>query len=167
MRKLDRLISRAEEVLIGLLILSASFILFANVIARYVFNDGFSWAEELVRYQIVWMVLLGASVAARQGIHIGIDILRRFSPPLMAKWIELLVHAVSIAFCLFLVVYGFQLTEQTHRFGQVSSALQAPMWIVQLAIPVGALLMGIRFTQHFFRTLLGREQASAHLDQIG
>ena len=104
MRKLDRLISRAEEVLIGLLILSASFILFANVIARYVFNDGFSWAEELVRYQIVWMVLLGASVAARQGIHIGIDILRRFSPPLMAKWIELLVHAVSIAFCLFLVV---------------------------------------------------------------
>ncbi|MDN7131075.1 TRAP transporter small permease [Halomonas sp. MC140] len=167
MRKLDWLLSRAEEVSIGLLILSASFILFANVIARYVFNDGFSWAEELVRYQIVWMVLLGASVAARQGIHIGIDILRRFSPPSVAKSIVLLVHAVSIVFCFFLVFYGIQLTEQTHRFGQVSSALQAPMWIIQLAIPVGAFLMGLRFTQHFFQTLLGREQSAAHLDKIG
>ena len=55
MRKLDALLSRGEEILIGLLILSASLILFANVIARYVFNDGFSWAEELVRYQIVWL----------------------------------------------------------------------------------------------------------------
>lgn len=167
MRKLDAVISRAEEILIGLLILSASVILFANVIARYVFNDGFSWAEELVRYEIVWMVLLGASVAARQGIHIGVDIMRRFSPPPMAKAVTLLVHAISIAFCVFLVVYGVQLTEQTHRFGQVSSALQAPMWAIQLAIPVGGLLMGIRFTQHFFRTLFDREQGPVHLDQIG
>ncbi|UYG00643.1 MULTISPECIES: TRAP transporter small permease [unclassified Halomonas] len=167
MRKLDAWLSRSEEVVIGLLILSAALILFANVVARYVFNFGFSWAEELVRYQIVWMVLLGASVAARQGIHIGIDILRRFSPPPIARALELLVHAISIGFCAFLVFYGIELTEQTHRFGQVSSALQAPMWVVQLAIPVGALLMGIRFTQHFFRALLGRRQASAHLDQIG
>ncbi|WP_447527904.1 TRAP transporter small permease [Vreelandella sp. TE19] len=167
MRKLDAWLSRSEEVVIGLLIFSAALILFANVVARYVFNDGFSWAEELVRYQIVWMVLLGASVAARQGIHIGIDILRRFSPPPIARGLELLVHAISIGFCAFLVFYGFQLTEQTHRFGQVSSALQAPMWVVQLAIPVGALLMGIRFTQHFFRVLLGRRQADTHLDQIG
>ncbi|WP_251975731.1 TRAP transporter small permease [Salinicola avicenniae] len=167
MRKLDLLISRAEEGLVGLLILSASLVLFANVIARYVFNDGFSWAEELVRYQIVWMVMLGASVAARQGIHIGVDILRRFTPPTIAKVIELLVHGISVGFCLFLVVYGVQLTEQTHRFGQLSSALQAPMWVIQLAIPVGGLLMGIRFAQHFFRTLLGREQSSAQLGQVG
>ncbi|MCB8887941.1 TRAP transporter small permease [Vreelandella malpeensis] len=167
MRKLDALISRSEEVVIGLLILSASLILFANVVARYVFNDGFSWAEELVRYQIVWMVLLGASVAARQGIHIGVDILRRFSPAPVAKALTLLVHGLSIVFCAFLVFYGIELTEQTHRFGQVSSALQAPMWVVQLAIPVGALLMGLRFTQHFLRTLRDREQGSARLDRIG
>lgn len=167
MRKLDLLISRAEEGLVGLLILSASLVLFANVIARYVFNDGFSWAEEFVRYQIIWMVMLGASVAARQGIHIGVDILRRFTPPTMAKVIALLVHGISVGFCIFLVVYGVQLTEQTHRFGQLSSALQAPMWVIQLAIPVGGLLMGIRFAQHFFRTLLGRERASAQLGQVG
>jgi C4-dicarboxylate transporter DctQ subunit len=34
----------------------------------------------VVRYQIVWMVFLGGSVAARQGIHIGIDILVQTAP---------------------------------------------------------------------------------------
>src|SRR5690606_19073778 len=158
MRKLDLFVSRSEEILIGVLILTASVILFANVVARYVFNAGFPWAEELVRYQIVWMVFLGASVAARQGIHIGVDILIKLSPPPLAKLIELVVHAIAVVFCGFLVFYGAQLIEQTFAFGQVSPALQLPMWLVQLAIPVGAALMGIRFAQQFFRTLLGREQ---------
>jgi len=167
MRKLDFFVSRSEEILIGLLILVASVILFTNVVARYVFNAGFPWAEELVRYQIVWMVFLGASVAARQGIHIGVDILLKFSPPPLAKLIELAVHAIAVVFCGFLVFYGVQLVEQTQAFGQASPALQMPMWLVQLAIPVGAALMAIRFTQQFFRTLLGRAQEPVHLEQIG
>lgn len=167
MRKLDLFVSRSEEILIGVLILTASVILFANVLARYVFNSGFPWAEELVRYQIVWMVFLGASVAARQGIHIGVDILLKLSPPPLARVIDLLIHAVSIAFCAFLVFYGAELIEQTRAFGQVSPAMQMPMWLVQLAIPVGAALMGVRFAQHFVRTLLGRQQEAAHVEQIG
>ncbi|MDX5362562.1 MAG: TRAP transporter small permease [Pseudazoarcus pumilus] len=167
MRKLDMLVSRSEEVLIGVLILAASVILFANVVARYVFNAGFPWAEELVRYQIVWMVFLGASVAARQGIHIGVDILLKLSPPPLARLIDLLIHVVSITFCGFLVFYGAELIVQTRAFGQVSPAMQMPMWLVQLAIPVGAALMALRFAQHFVRTLLGRKQEAVHLEQIG
>src|SRR5690606_39279634 len=105
MRKLDLFVSRSEEILIGVLILTASVILFANVVARYVFNSGFPWAEELVRYQVVWMVFLGASVAARQGIHIGVDILLTLSPPPRARVLDLPILAVSLAFCAFLVFY--------------------------------------------------------------
>lgn len=167
MRKLDLLVSRSEEVLIGTLILSASVILFANVIARYFFNLGLPWAEELVRYQIVWMVFLGASVAARQGIHIGVDILMKISPAPVARLIDLTIHAIAVVFCGFLVFYGAELIAQTRAFGQISPAMQVPMWLVQLAIPVGSALMGVRFAQQFFRTLLGREQEAVHLEQIG
>lgn len=167
MRKLDLLVSRSEEVLIGVLILAASVILFANVVARYVFNAGFPWAEELVRYQIVWMVFLGASVAARQGIHIGVDLLIKSTPPALSRAIQLLVHAIAIVFCGFLVFYGAELILQTRAFGQVSPAMQLPMWLVQLAIPVGAALMGVRFTQQFFRTAPGRDSNAVHLEQLG
>lgn len=167
MIKINWLISRSEEILIGVLILVASTILFANVVARYVFNAGFPWAEELVRYEIVWMVFLGASVAAREGIHIGVDIIAKFSPPTVSKLIVLSIHLISIIFSLLLVFYGADLISQTRMFGQVSPALQVPMWIVQLAIPVGGALMALRFTQQFFKTLLNTEQQDAHIEHIG
>ena len=156
MGKLEKLLSHFEEILIGSFILSASIILFANVVARYVFNLGFAWAEELVRYQIVWMVFIGASLAARQGIHIGVDILVKMAPRRLAKLITLVINAISVVFCVVVLYYGAELTMQAKEFGQVSAALQVPMWVVQLAIPMGAGLMAIRFTQNFYRTLFDR-----------
>ncbi len=167
MKKLNWLISRSEEVLIGLLILSASVILFANVVARYVFNLGFPWAEELVRYEIVWMVFLGGSVAAREGIHIGVDIIVKFAPPTISKLVKLCIHSVSIVFCVLVVFYGVELISQTKMFGQVSPAMQVPMWLVQLAIPIGAGLMAIRFTQHWLHTFCNQSNAPTNLENIG
>jgi C4-dicarboxylate transporter DctQ subunit len=153
MQKTKIYLSRLEEILIGLLIASASIILFANVIARYVLNSGIPWADEIVRYQIVWMVFLGGSVAARQGSHIGIDILVQMAPAEIGRVIRLAIHAVSVLFCCVLVYYGIELTAQSRAYGQVSTALQAPMWLFQLAIPVGGALMAVRFGQQFFSVL--------------
>jgi len=166
MQKTEIYLSRLEEILIGLLIASASVILFANVVARYVLNSGIPWADEVVRYQIVWMVFLGGSVAARKGIHIGVDIVVKMAPPKIGRFILLIIHAIVIFFCGVLVYFGAELTAQTREFGQVSTALQAPMWIFQLAIPVGSALMAIRFGQQFFSVLLSEAQA-AHIEQIG
>lgn len=166
MGKVEKLLSRLEEILIGSLILVASLILFVNVVARYVFNLGLPWAEELVRYQIVWMVFVGASVAARQGIHIGVDILVKMAPSSVAKLITLAINAIAVAFCGVLVFYGAELTMQAKEFGQVSAALQVPIWVVQLAIPVGSALMGFRFAQHFYRTLFN-ESRETQLEFIG
>lgn len=167
MSRFNWLVSRAEEIIIGTLIFLASLILFSNVVARYLFNAGFPWAEEVVRYQIVWMVFLGASVAAREGIHIGVDILAKFSPPSVAKLIRLLVNLISVVFALMLVFFGADLISQTRMFGQVSPALQVPMWLVQLAIPVGGGLMAIRFAQAFVAELFGNQQQEQQLENIG
>ena len=66
LRTLDAALARAGEVLIGVLLLAASLLLFADVVARYGFNDAFSWAEELTRYAIVWMVFVGTPRGARK-----------------------------------------------------------------------------------------------------
>lgn len=118
----------------GALLASASVILFANVVARYVFNWSVPWAEELVRYGIIWMVFIGGSVAARKGIHIGIDILATFSPPKIRTVLHLMINAISLLFCLFITVAGFDLISQAKMFGQLAPALQVPIWIIQLAI---------------------------------
>jgi C4-dicarboxylate transporter DctQ subunit len=147
LQRINKLSHFLEEILIGCLLASASLILFANVVARYVFNWGVPWAEELVRYEIIWMVFIGGSVAARKGIHIGIDILATFSPPKIQTVIHLVINAISLLFCVFLTVMGFDLISQAKMFGQVAPALQVPIWIVQMAIPIGGSLMALRFLQ--------------------
>jgi C4-dicarboxylate transporter DctQ subunit len=149
LQRINKLSHFLEEILIGGLLASASLILFANVVARYVFNWGVPWAEELVRYEIIWMVFIGGSVAVRKGIHIGIDILATVSPPKTQTVIHLVINAISLLFCVFLTVIGFDLISQTKMSGQVAPALQVPIWIVQMAIPIpiGGSLMALRFLQ--------------------
>jgi len=141
-------------------------ILFANVVARYIFNWGVPWADELVRYEIVWMVFIGGSVAARMGIHIGIDILATFSPKQIRPVILLVINAISLTFCLFLVIMGSDLVAQTKMFGQVTPALQIPMWVVQMAIPVGGALMALRFFQRLIVTWRN-DSGEATVENIG
>ena len=164
--KLDVALSKAEEFLLGVLLTTASLVLFANVVARYVFNWGFPWAEELVRYEIIWMVFLGGSIAARQGLHIGVDLLVRFAPAPLKKPINLLINFISLTFCVLVLYYGASLISQTKMFGQVSPALQVPMWMVQMAIPLGAGLMALRFAQQIWHLIVG-EKIESHLESIG
>ncbi len=162
MRTLDAALTRAEEAAIGVLLLVASFVLFANVVARYGFNHGFPWAEELTRYAIVWMVFIGASLAASRGAHISVDVLWRLvgdrpARRILAIGVDLLCVLLSLA----MVVFGWDLVAQAREFGQVTPSLQVPLWAVQLAVPVGGGLMALRFGQRLVAELVGRAPATA------
>ncbi|MGK0282465.1 MAG: C4-dicarboxylate transporter DctQ subunit [Patiriisocius sp.] len=168
LQRINKLSHFLEEILIGGLLASASLILFANVVARYVFNWGVPWAEELVRYEIIWMVFIGGSVAVRKGIHIGIDILATVSPPKTQTVIHLVINAISLLFCVFLTVIGFDHISQIKMSGQVAPALQVPIWIVQMAIPIpiGGSLMALRFLQRLIS--VWRDGVSdAQLEDLG
>lgn len=155
LQRLDRILCWVEEVFIATLLITASAILFTNVVARYLFNAGFVWAEELVRYEIIWMVFIGGSVAVRKGIHIGVEAVVLALPMGGARVLRVAVSLICIAFCLVLMIYGAQLAEQTQAFGQKTSAMQAPVWVIQLAIPLGAGLMCLRFSQGLWNEIFG------------
>lgn len=164
-KQLDTLLSRAEEAFIALMLGSASLILFCNVVARYVFNTGVVWAEEVVRYQIIWLVFIGASVAARKQIHIGVEALLHVLPAPFERAVHIVVGIGCILFCVVLAYYGIDLVHQTRMFGQKTPAMQAPTWIIQLAIPVGAGLMALRFAQNLWAQIVG-VQARAETEML-
>lgn len=158
LERLDRGLSMAEDFFISVMLITASVILFVNVVGRYVFNYGFVWAEELVRYEIIWLVFVGGSVAARKGIHIGVEALVHTLPSVVQKWVNGAVLILCIGFCAVLAFYGWELVAQTRLFNQRTPAMQFPFWLMQLAIPVGAVLMGLRFTQSFALAMVGAER---------
>lgn len=164
--RVDAWLARAEEFFIAALLLIASALLFSNVVARYVFDTAVLGAEELVRYMIVWLVFVGGSVAARKGIHIGIDAFLKLAGKRVRRVISIVVLVICIGFCAALAYYGAHLVADTYQYGQRSSALRLPFWIAQAAIPVGAALMALRFLQRLVSLLRAREERS-DLEMIG
>lgn len=70
---LGRGVNALEETLIAAILGAMTLITFANVVARYVFNDNILWALEATAFLFAWLVLLGASYAMKVSAHLGVD----------------------------------------------------------------------------------------------
>src|SRR5215510_8690318 len=59
--------------MIGCLMLLAVSLNCANVVGRYVFLKPYVWAEEVMQFMHLWIVMLGATVLTSQGTHLKMD----------------------------------------------------------------------------------------------
>ena len=113
-----------------------------QVFTRYVVGIPSSFTDELARYLLIWVGILGAAYAAGRRIHVAIDILpSRLSPGAQAKLL-VFVNVVIIIFSLaVLVIGGSRLVYVTFLLKQNSPALQIPLGGVYTIIPVSGLLV--------------------------
>jgi len=138
-RGLDSLLRYFLAALMALLVVSVTW----QVLSRYLLDSPSSWTEELARFLLVWIGVLGASYAYRQKMHLGIDLLSQRLRGHSAFFLECLVNVVVIVFALsVMVVGGCRLVAMTWELNQVSPALGVPMAWVYAVVPVsGALIV--------------------------
>lgn len=148
--KLSRLLALFENTTVGVLIMYASIMLFTQIIARAVFNTSFSWAEESVRYAIIWMVFMASSIAFRNNAHISIDVIKQIIPKTLQKPFQVMICMICLITTFLLAWFGWQLTSRMMMFGQLSSAMELPMYWFYLAIPVSSACMFIRICESLF-----------------
>ncbi len=130
-----------EKAIITVGLGTATLLLFANVVARYLFHTGFTWVLELVQYLFAWVVLIGAAYGFRAGTHLGIDIVVEKFSAKNQKRIALLALSLCLLFVGLVFWYSIQYTLRIREWGDLSLDLQIPQWIPYLAIPVGLGLM--------------------------
>jgi C4-dicarboxylate transporter DctQ subunit len=147
-KKIDKAITWFENTFLISGMLAVSAILFFNVVLRYVFSAGLSWAEELSRYIIIWMVTIGIGAAARENIHMRITALIDLTKnKKLHFWVNLFALVSGFIFSIFLIIFGIRLVISMIMNNQLSPAMELPLWIVYAAIPLGGLLMTYRLTQ--------------------
>lgn len=113
-----------------------------GVFTRYAIGSQASWSEELARFLLIWIGILGAAYASGQNMHLAIDLL---SPKLETKnriKLASFIHTMIIlfAFCV-LVIGGLRLIYITQVLGQISPALQIPMTVVYAVLPISGILV--------------------------
>ena len=113
-----------------------------QVATRFLLNDPSSFTEEIARYLLIWVGLLGGAYAVGKRIHLAIDLL-----PSMLDGRRKYVLELFIEFCIFvfaalvLVGGGAGLVWLTLDLGQTSAALQIPLGFFYLVLPLSGLLM--------------------------
>jgi TRAP-type C4-dicarboxylate transport system permease small subunit len=130
----------------------------ANVAARYVFRQPFSWAEEAMVYIMIAGVFWGGAAVAWQQVDIRIDAFINLATGRLRAFLQLLTTSISIVILCLLFQMSLRVTTQLYNFGQRNDALNMPVWIAHSAFASGIFLI-ILMT---IARLLAPEDAKPH-----
>ena len=102
----------------------------------------FESSEEIARFSMCWLAMLGSAVALRQGRHLGVRVLvERLPDGLYDKFLAPIIQLIMLAFFLLVVAKGWQFAMRGAY--QVSPAMELPMMYPYLCLPVGGVLMAL------------------------
>ncbi|MDL2271493.1 TRAP transporter small permease [Desulfovibrio sp. OttesenSCG-928-I05] len=153
-KKIDKALFLIEGYLPGLLLLGSTLLLFVNIVLRYGFQASTTWAEEVIRYAIVWVTFIGCSLCAQRGSHVGIDLFAQALPEKGKRAILAAGQFASAVFMGFCAYYGYEIFSMVLTMKQKSPAMMMPMAIVYISMPIGFSLSSFRFAQAGVRILL-------------
>jgi len=144
MRNVIKLIDKCVA---GALMLAMTAILLTvvwQVVSRFILQDPASVTEELSRFLLVWIGLLGAAFAYRQKVHLGFNLIVEKQPAQRRKWILSLVEVLVIVFCATTLTFGgSELVSLTLELEQISASLGIKMGYVYCVLPIsGVLIIG-------------------------
>ncbi len=152
------LLDRIEEVLISIFLGVSTLLVFAQVVARYVFNSGITWAPELVEYMFLWTVMIGASYGVKHGVHLGVDLLVNKFEPVVRKRIILASICISLLFTMGMCYLSVFYVLETYRMELITVDLEIPQWIPYLALPIGFAMITLRFIQVGWLVSTGKQE---------
>jgi C4-dicarboxylate transporter DctQ subunit len=150
----------AEENFIAVVHLGSTGVLFMNVVLRYFFKMSTIWAEEFIRYSMIWISFIGAAVCFRKGIHFGVDLILRVKSKPFVRVVKIFIEIVCLVFCCFLLKYSYDLVVFSRGTGQISPAMQVPLWAVYAVIPVSAALGAIYEAVRVIMLCIGKKPPS-------
>jgi len=153
---------RVERTLVGLLGALAMVIGVVQVVGRYFFPAyAISWAEEVIVYLVVWGVMIISSQLVRTDGLVRPDLVLRMVAPKGQRWMEAFNCTVALVFCVGMVWYGTSIAYTSWMLDEHSSTdFSFPMWMYYGALPLGGLLMTVRYVIRLWRYLFRFDPAT-------
>ncbi len=139
LQRLSGILARCTELIVMVLMAFLVVVVVTSVVFRYILLSPLTWSEEVGRYVMIWLGFLAASIAVRDGLHVGVDFAVQWAPAALATWLRKLARAALGLFLLIVMGYGFVLVVSL--WDQWSPVMDIRMTWPYLAIPVGSLLM--------------------------
>jgi TRAP-type C4-dicarboxylate transport system permease small subunit len=122
------------------LVAAITVIIAASVFWRYALNDALSWAEEVSKYLMIWMVFTGAPIALRQGSHVAIELFPNALPERARQLVFALVFVIIAALMVVLIHRGITFAWNGRTQTAIIIGNFSLFWLF-VSIPVGSAIM--------------------------
>jgi len=157
-----KILDHLEEWIIATMLAAMTFLTFLQVVMRYVFNSGFSWALELSTVFFAFMIFVGISYGVRVGSHIGVDALVKMMGHSARRNVSILAVLLSLLYVGFVLTGATIYVLKMKDVGIEFEDMAIERWQVLAVMPLGYLLTGWRFIQILMGLVTGKTD-SLHL----
>lgn len=142
MEKLCKILYKIAGYVAGILLSIMMLVLVVQVFRRRVLGSSLTFAEELIRFLEIWLVMLGASLCVVDDTHPTVTIFFQLFPEKVRKVVKYLVYILLMAVGVVIIVSGILLIMKNYR--QTTPTLRISYAWVYVAIPVSGLLIDIQ-----------------------
>ncbi|WP_407666153.1 TRAP transporter small permease [Microbulbifer bruguierae] len=161
MQKIEKALALVLGSLLALMVLDVTW----QILTRFLPMQPSSYTEELARYLLVWIGLLGGAYAYRKRSHLGIDLLTNALHGAARKSVQIFVVLVCFAFAASAMVYGgAKLMLLTFELKQYSAALNIPMGFVYSVLPLSGLLICLFSVDHLIELVNAKQELPSEFD---
>lgn len=151
-KPLNRLIEYLLMVLVTVMVISCVW----QVLSRYVFGQASAQTEELMRYAIIWVSVIGGAYVYGEKGHLAITFLADKMNQALARIIGVFIDGIILIFSATVLIYGgYQIVSQTMI--QISPGMGLPIGYVYLALPISGVMFILYAIQHITETLNRKE----------
>ncbi|GHS88432.1 hypothetical protein AGMMS49957_09910 [Synergistales bacterium] len=137
-----------EEMVLVSLLVTISFVMLAQIIARYIFNDSMSWPEEFSRYCYIYTVFFSISYTVKKGNMLRVGVVMDLFPTFIQNTVRILCDLAMLSLFAYFFYRSFlvvgRIKNVTH---ELSSAMRIPMWCVYMSVLIGFGLAALRTVQ--------------------
>lgn len=149
---LDTWIARVEGVLLATGVLAMAANTIANVVARRM-GQSLYFAEEVNQFLMVLITFVGISYGVRNARHIRMSAIYDQLGDTGKKLFTIVISLVTAAFMFGLAYYSYEYVSSVAARGRVTPALQVPLYLTYIWLPIGFTMAGIQYLLAVYRNL--------------
>ncbi len=149
---MKRLLKALDLAMEGMTFLGGAFLIFimlsvcGDVVLRTFFDYPQVWVTEVTECILLYITFLASAWLLREEAHVSVDIVIDHLKPWTVAFLGIISSLIGVFVSVVLTVFGTRVTWDYYQRGVYTpSALEVPVYLILLVIPIGSLLLSAQF----------------------
>lgn len=137
--KFFRIVDKLENIVLIVMVVGMILTILLQIIGR-VSGRPAAWTEETSRYLFLWMMFIALAAGFNRAESSRVSIFLTMGPKWLKKFSEILYAVIVTGFFVFMIVYGTVVVQQQIAMNEMGTALQIPMYLIGICVPISGVL---------------------------